>query len=197
MTIVFQSSPIQSKISNPLCLLVWISPLPLSSPFYLLSRLPQKYLLIQLRLTGRLLHFYNLLKILQLLSPTSLLPPQLDYSSKFRSVKTINLDLQTDFLRLITSYLTFDPFSRTPSVSNFSQISLFLDANIAVNISQITHAEQNDPAWIGINNSLKHEFSTWEIILWYSRRQEYTIQSTSLSSQRLVVAPQAITAFPR
>ena len=45
--------------------------------------------------------------------------------------------------------------------------------------------------------SLKHEFSTWEINFWDSRRQEYTIQSTSLPSQRLVIPPQAITAFPR
>ena len=45
--------------------------------------------------------------------------------------------------------------------------------------------------------SLKHEFSIWEIIFWDSRLQEYTIQSTSLPSQRLVVPPQAITAFPR
>ena len=45
--------------------------------------------------------------------------------------------------------------------------------------------------------SLKHEFSTWEIIFCDSRRQEYTIQSTSLPSQRLVVPPQAINAFPR
>ena len=45
--------------------------------------------------------------------------------------------------------------------------------------------------------SLKQEFSTWEIIFWDSRRQEYTIQITSLPSQRLVVPPQAITAFPR
>ena len=45
--------------------------------------------------------------------------------------------------------------------------------------------------------SLKQEFSTWEIIFWDSRRQQYTIQSTSLPSQRLVVPPQAITAFPR
>ena len=45
--------------------------------------------------------------------------------------------------------------------------------------------------------SLKQEFSTWEIIFWDSRRQEYTIESTSLLSQRLVVPPQAITAFPR
>ena len=43
----------------------------------------------------------------------------------------------------------------------------------------------------------KREFSTWELIFWDSRRQEYTIQSTSLPSQRLVVPPQAITAFLR
>ena len=44
--------------------------------------------------------------------------------------------------------------------------------------------------------SLKREFSTWEIIFWDSRLQEYTIKSTSLPSQRLVVPPQAITALP-
>ena len=44
---------------------------------------------------------------------------------------------------------------------------------------------------------LKPEFCKWEIILWDSKRQEYTFQSTSLPSQRLVVPPQAITALPR
>ena len=34
---------------------------------------------------------------------------------------------------------------------------------------------------------LKPEFCKWEIILWDSKCQEYTIQSTSLPSQRLVV----------
>ena len=34
-------------------------------------------------------------------------------------------------------------------------------------------------------------------MVWDSKRQEYTIQSTSLPSQRLVVPPQAITALPR
>ena len=33
LAIVYQSSPIQTKTSNPLCLLVWISPLILSSRF--------------------------------------------------------------------------------------------------------------------------------------------------------------------
>ena len=45
--------------------------------------------------------------------------------------------------------------------------------------------------------SLKPEFSTREIVFWESRRQEYTIQSTSLTSQQLVVPPQAITALSR
>ena len=45
--------------------------------------------------------------------------------------------------------------------------------------------------------SLKPEFCKWEIIFWDGKRQEYTIQSTSLPSQRLVVPPQAITALPR
>ena len=45
--------------------------------------------------------------------------------------------------------------------------------------------------------SLKPEFCKWEIIFWDSQRQEYTIRSTSLPSQRLVVPPRAITALPR
>ena len=44
---------------------------------------------------------------------------------------------------------------------------------------------------------LKPEFCKWEKIFWDGKRQEYTIQSTSLPSQRLVVPPQAITALPR
>ena len=43
--------------------------------------------------------------------------------------------------------------------------------------------------------SLKPEFSTWKIVLWDSRRQEYTIQSTSLPSQRLLLPQQAITSL--
>ena len=45
--------------------------------------------------------------------------------------------------------------------------------------------------------SLKPEFSTWRIVFWDNRRQEYTIQGTSLPSQRLVVPPQEITALSR
>ena len=141
VTIVFQSSPIQKKISNPLRLLVWISPLLLSSLFYLLSRLPRKYLPIQLRLTRRLLHLYKTLTILQLQSLTSLLPPQLDSSSQLRCLKLTNIKLQKNFLHFTHFYLTFDPFYPGLITSNFNLIILFLDANIAVNIVQITHAE--------------------------------------------------------
>ena len=44
---------------------------------------------------------------------------------------------------------------------------------------------------------LKPELCKWEIIFWEGKRHEYTIQSTSLPSQRLVVTPQAISAIPR
>ena len=39
------------------------------------------------------------------------------------------------------------------------------------------------------------EFFKWEIVSWDSRCQDYTIQNTSLPSQRLVVPPQAINAL--
>ena len=45
--------------------------------------------------------------------------------------------------------------------------------------------------------SLKSEFCTKEMVFWDIRRQEYTIQSTSLPSQRSLVPPQAITALSR
>ena len=154
MTIIFQSSPIQQKISNPLHLLVWTAPLTLSSLSYRLSLLPRKYLLIQRRLTRRLLHPYKLLTILQLQSPTSLLLPELDYSSQFRCLKLINLKLQKNFLNLTCFYPTFDPFYPGLITSNFNLIILLLDANIAVIIIQITHAEQNDPASIRIYNTV-------------------------------------------
>ena len=156
MTVVFQSSPTQKKISNLLRLLAVISSLTLSSLSYLLSLLLRNYPLIRLRLTRCLLYFYKLLAILALQYQTTLLLPQLDYSSQFRSLKTINLNLQTNFLHSVPSYLTFDPFSRAPITSNFSPINLFLDTNIAVNIIQITHGKQNDPASIRNYNTFSN-----------------------------------------
>ena len=44
---------------------------------------------------------------------------------------------------------------------------------------------------------LKPEFCKGELIFGDGKRQENTIESTSLPSQRLVVQPQAITALPR
>ena len=66
LTIVFQSSPTQKKISNPLLLLVWNSPLTLSSLSHLLSLLPRKYPPILLRLSRHLPHLYDLLTTLQM-----------------------------------------------------------------------------------------------------------------------------------
>ena len=190
MKIVIQSSPTRNKPSNPLRLLVWTTLLTLSSLSYLLSLLPRKYAPIPLRLTRRLPHLHNLLRIPHLQSQTLLLLPQLENSSQFRCLKMINLKLQ-NFLHLIHSCWTLDPFFHAPITPNFNLITLFLDVNIAMNTKLITHGAQSDHASI----SLKPEFSTWEIIFWDGRCQEYTIQRTSLPSQRLVVPPQAITAF--
>ena len=110
VTIVFQSSLIQKKNSNPWRLLVWTYPLTQSSPFYILFLLLRKYLLIQRRLTRHPPHLQDLLIIPKLYFQTPLLLPQLDYSSRFRSLKTINVKLQTNFFHLVPSYLTFDPF---------------------------------------------------------------------------------------
>ena len=156
MTISFQSSPILKKITHPLPLLVWTNPLTLSSLSYLLYRLPRNYLLIQLRLTRSLLHLHKLLTILQLQSLTSLLPPQLDYSSQFRCLQLINLKLQKNFLHFTRFYRTFDPFYPGLITLNFNLVILLLDANIAMNIIQITHAEQNDPASIRVYNTVSN-----------------------------------------
>ena len=151
MTTAFQSFPTQKKTSNQLRLLVWTSPLTPPSPSYLIL-LPRKYPPIQLRLTRRLLHLYKLLTILQLQPQLPLRLPQMDYSSQFRCLKPINLKLQKNFLHLVHSYRTFDPFLYAPITSNFSLRILLLDVNIAVNTILITHGEQSDPASINIYN---------------------------------------------
>ena len=54
--------------------------------------------------------------------------------------------------------------------------------------------------WPRFNRHLQYclqpEFCKWKINFWVSTRQERTTQNTSLSFQRLVVPPQAITALP-
>ena len=124
VTIVFQSFPTQKKISNPSRLLVWTSLLTLSSLFYLLSLLPRKYLLTRPRLTRRLLHLYKLLTILQPQSQMSLRVPQPAYRPQIRSLKSITLKQQKNFIDLAHSYRTFDPFFPALITSNFNPINL-------------------------------------------------------------------------
>ena len=158
VTIVFQSSPIHKKTSNHLRLLVWTCPLTLSSLSFLLCLLRRKYLLIQRRLTRRLLHLYKLLTILQLV-PDVNCPPQLDYSFQFRRLKLINLKLQKNFLNFTGFCLTFDPFYQGLITSKFNLIVLFLDVNIAASTTLITPAEPNDPGLINTYNTVSNQSS--------------------------------------
>ena len=43
-----------------------------------------------------------------------------------------------------------------------------------------------------LHHQLTNAFSSWEIVIWDYKRQEYTIQNTALSSQRFVVPLTAI-----
>ena len=175
------------------------SQLTLSSHFYLLSRLPRKHPLIQPRLTSRLLLPCCRLVSLQGHTRTLPLPHQLAHNSPFLHLKLVNPKILKNFLHLVPSYLTFDPFYQGLITSNFNVISLLLDVNIAVNITQITPSRTKRPRFNQhLQYCLKPEFCKWEIVFfWDGERQEFTIQSTSLPSQRLVVPPQAITALPR
>ena len=47
-----------------------------------------------------------------------------------------------------------------------------------------------------LHNQLTNAFSSWEIVFWDYKRQEYTIQNTALPSQRLVVPLTAIEVQP-
>ena len=49
---------------------------------------------------------------------------------------------------------------------------------------------------LSLHYHLTKVFSSWEIIFWDHRRQEYTIQNTVLSSQRIVVPLSAIEVQP-
>ena len=172
MTVVLQSYLTQKKVFDPLRLHVWTSPLTLSSVSSLLFLLPRKYSVIRLRLTWRLLHFYKLLTTLQLQSQIPLCLPRLYKNSQFRCLKPINLKLQTNFLHLIHTYRTFDPFFHAPITSNFSLIFLLLDVKMAVNTIPITHGEQNDAVSINIYNTVSNQNSSKEKIFWDSRRRE-------------------------
>ena len=159
VTTVCQSSSTQKKISKPLRLLVPTVTLIIQSPFFLLSLLFQKYPLIQLHMTRRPSHLHNLPTIPQLQSQTLLLLPRLDYSSQFPFLKTISLKLLKNFFHLVHFYRTCDPFFHAPITSNFSLFTLFLDVNIAVSTTTITHGEQNDHASINFYNTVSNQNS--------------------------------------
>ena len=135
------------------------SPMTLSSLFYLLSRLPRKYPLIQLRLTRHLPHLYDLITIPQMYSQILLLLPELDYRSQFSFLKTISLKLQEHFLHLGHYCLTFDLFFLAPITSNSSLIISFLDVSVALNFILITHAEPDDPGLISTYNTVSNQSS--------------------------------------
>ena len=60
---------------------------------------------------------------------------------------------------LVHFYRTVDRFFHALVTSNFNLIILFLDVNIAVNITLITHAEPNDPGLINIYNTVSNQES--------------------------------------
>ena len=196
--IVFQSSPIQVKTSNHLRLLLWSCPLTLSSLSSPLSRprakipsnpespdeTPASPLqtahnstttapdVTSCSSTG--LQFSVSLPKIDQSKTTEKLPPFHSFLSDVRPLlsRPNHLKLQPDHSALRRQHRReyYTNHTRRTKRPRFNQ---------------------------HLQYSLKQEVSTWEIISWNSRRQEYTIQSTSLPSQRLVVPPQAITAFPR
>ena len=88
-----------------------------------------------------------------------ILLPQLDYSSQFRVLKTINLKQQKKILHLVYFFRTFDTFLHAPITSSFSVTFLLLDVNTVVNTILITHGEQNDPASINTYNRVSNQNS--------------------------------------
>ena len=124
--------------------------------------------------------------------------PQLDYSSQFRCLKPINPTLQKKLPHFSSLLLGGRPFLSCPNHFKFE-----LDHSIIGRQHRrefyTNHARRTKRSRFNqhLQNCLKPKFCKWEFIFWDSRRQENTIQSTSLPSQRLVVPPQAIIAFSR
>ena len=197
MTIVCQSSPTQ-KTSIPLRHRVWISPLTLSSLSYLLSRLHRKYPLTHLHLTRRLLQ--ALQPTIQ--SPTKTLDVALSASigSQF-SIFQPGAS-QSENTQELPPFSSFRSDVR-PLLSKPNQLKLQLDHSALGRQHHreyyTNHARRTKQHRFNqhIQYCLQPEFCSWEIIFLENKHQEYTIQSRSLLSQRLVVPPQAITELPR
>ena len=197
MTIVFQSFPTQKKTSNPLLLLLWSSPLTLSSLSYLPYLLLPKYLLIQLRLTRHPSHLHGTD------NPSTVLP---DAASSPPTGLQFSISLpQNDQPKPTDEFLTFSSFLSEVRLFLSRPNNLKLQPDHSALVRQhrreyyTNHARRTKRPRFNqyLQYCLKPEFCNWEIIFWHSKRQEYTIQSTSLPSQRLVVPPQTITAIPR
>ena len=167
----------------------------MSSLSYLLSLLPLKHHLIQLRPTRRPPHLYNPQISPEIQSWTLLFPPTglqflffLPENNQSKTTAQLSpfISLLSDVRRLLSrsNQLNFQPdhsILRRQHRREYYTNHLRRTKRLRFN----EHLQHN----------LKSKFSTLEIIFWDSRRQEYTIQSTSLPSQRLVVPPQAITSF--
>ena len=196
MTIVFQSFPTQ-KISNSSSLLVWTSPLtivtflsPVSSPSKIPSNpaspdeTPASPLQTTINRTTTVpdaasspstgLHFPVSLPKTYQSKTIEELPP---FSSLLSDVRP--LLSRPNHLKFQSDHSTLGRKHRREYYTNHTRRTKQPSFNQHLQYSLIP------------------EFSTWEIIFWDSRRQEYTIQSTSLPSQRLVISPKAITAFSR
>ena len=192
--VVFQSSTTQ-KTSNPLRFLVWICPLTLSSLSYLISVLRWKYPLTRLCLTRRLLHPYRRLVNL-LYNPD--VAPSASIGSPF-SVSSPKAS-QSENTRKLPPFSSF--FSEVrPLLSRPNRLKLQRDHSaLGQHLREYYTNHTRRTKRRRFNQHLQYchkpEFCKREIIFWDSKRQEYTIQSTSLPSQRLAVPPQAITALP-
>ena len=198
MTIVFQSS-LTLKTSNPLRHLVWISPLTLLSLSYLLSLLPRKYLLTQLRSLDET----PAPPLPSTIQPATITPdvaPPASISSQFSiSSPEASQSQNTQELPPFSSFLS----DVAPLLSRPNHLKLEPDYSALGRQDRseyyTTHARRTKRPRFNqhLQCCLKPEFCKWEIFFSDSKRKEYTIQSTSLPYQRLVVPPQAITALAR
>ena len=197
MTIVFQSSPIQKRISDPLRLQGWNPQLTLVtflSPISPPSKIPSNPA-----------------------SPDE--PPSLTLLQTSQP-PTINLDVAPSTSTGSQFSISSPEAGQSENAQELPPFSSFL-SDVRPLLSRPNHLKlQPDQSALGrqhrreyytnhagrtkrprfnqhLQFCLKPEFCKWEIIFWDGKRQEYTIQSTSLPSQRLVVPPQAITALPR
>ena len=190
------SFPTQTKISNPSRFLVWTSPLTLSSLLSISppSKIPSNPASPDETSASPLLSTSN---------PTNVIPDAASSTStglQFSiSLPKTDQSKTTDKLPPFHSLL---PDVR-PLLSRPNHLKLQPDHSALGHQHRrefyTSHVRRTKRPRFNqhLQYCLKPEFCKWEIIYWDSKRQEYTIQSTSLPSQRLVVPPQEITALPR